>query len=161
TWFAIFAFAVQIYCDFSGYTDIGRGSARLLGYAVPENFNRPYQAASPAEFWHRWHMSLSTWLRDYLYIPLGGSRVARERRVYLNLMLTMAVGGLWHGAQWHFMVWGVYQGLLLCGHRLWSRSVGQTAPYRLMMKVWPAQLLARAVTLVLVSVGWLLFRAET
>ncbi|HEU5441267.1 MAG TPA: MBOAT family O-acyltransferase, partial [Ktedonobacterales bacterium] len=144
----------------SGYTDIGRGSAQLLGFSVPENFQRPYQSASPAEFWHRWHMSLSTWLRDYLYIPLGGSRVG-PARIYLNLMLTMALGGLWHGAQWHFMVWGVYQGVLLCGHRLWSRSVGTTAPYRLLMKLWPSQLLARAITLALVSVGWLLFRADT
>ena len=159
-WFAIFAFATQIYCDFSGYTDIGRGSALLLGYTVPENFTSPYQSANPAEFWHRWHMSLSTWLRDYLYIPLGGSRVSRPR-IYLNLMITMALGGLWHGAQWHFMVWGIYQGILLCGHRFWSETVGKRAVYQMIVRFPLSQLLVRAVTLVLVCVGWLLFRAST
>ncbi len=159
-WFAIFAFATQIYCDFSGYTDIGRGCAMLLGYSVPENFDRPYQSANPGEFWHRWHMSLSSWLRDYLYIPLGGSRVSASR-IYLNLMITMALGGLWHGAQWHYMVWGVYQGILLCVHRFWSRSVGKTATYQSIVRFPIAQLITRACTLVLVCVGWLLFRADS
>ncbi|WIG59288.1 MAG: putative poly(beta-D-mannuronate) O-acetylase [Ktedonobacterales bacterium] len=160
TWFAIFGFALQIYGDFSGYTDIGRGCAQLLGYGVPENFASPYQAANPAEFWHRWHMSLSTWLRDYLYIPLGGSRVSQPR-VYLNLMITMALGGLWHGAQWHFMVWGVYQGVLLCGHRLWDRSMGRTATYKAIVRFPLSQFVTRIFTLVLVCLGWLLFRADT
>lgn len=159
-WFAVFAFAAQIYGDFSGYTDIGRGSALLLGYWVPQNFDRPYQSATPAEFWHRWHMSLSTWLRDYLYIPLGGSRVARWR-VYVNLMITMALGGLWHGASWHFMVWGVYQGVLLCGHRLWSRTVGRIPLYAGAMGTIPGQFVSRAVTLVLVCAGWVIFRAPS
>src|SRR5579859_2338363 len=159
-WFAIFAFATQIYCDFSGYTDIGRGCATLLGYAVPENFDSPYQSANPAEFCHRLHMSLSTWLRDYLYIPLGGSRVSKPR-IYVNLMITMALGGLWHGAQWHFMVWGVYQGILLCGHRYWSRSVGKNAVYQAIVRFPLSQLVTRASTLILVCVGWLLFRADT
>jgi alginate O-acetyltransferase complex protein AlgI len=159
-WFAVFAFATQIYCDFSGYTDIGRGSAMLLGYSVPENFNSPYQSSSPAEFWHRWHISLSTWLRDYLYIPLGGSRVPRWR-IYLNLMITMALGGLWHGASWHFMVWGIYQGVLLCSHRLWERTLGRTAFYRRLMCFAPLDFLRRPITLVLVCVGWVFFRADS
>jgi alginate O-acetyltransferase complex protein AlgI len=159
-WLAVFAFATQIYCDFSGYTDIGRGSATLLGYSVPENFASPYQATSPAEFWHRWHMSLSTWLRDYLYIPLGGSRVTRWR-VYVNLMLTMALGGLWHGASWHFVVWGVYQGVLLCAHRFWERTIGRTVTYQRAMRFVPLDFLRRPVTLVLVCVGWVFFRADT
>jgi alginate O-acetyltransferase complex protein AlgI len=121
TWLAIYAFAAQIYADFSGYTDIGRGCAMLLGYSVPENFASPYQARNPSEFWDRWHISLSTWLRDYLYIPLGGSR-RRLPRVCLNLLLTMALGGLWHGASWHFMLWGVYQGALLIAYRLWATA---------------------------------------
>ncbi len=123
TWFVIYAFAAQIYADFSGYTDIGRGCAMLLGYGVPENFNRPYQARDVGEFWERWHISLSQWLRDYLFIPLGGSRCALWR-VCLNLMITMALGGLWHGASWHFMVWGIYQGGLLVAQRLWVRGEG-------------------------------------
>jgi alginate O-acetyltransferase complex protein AlgI len=159
-WFSVFAFATQIYCDFSGYTDIGRGSATLLGYSVPENFNSPYQSASPAEFWHRWHMSLSTWLRDYLYIPLGGSRVPRWR-VYLNLMITMALGGLWHGASWHFMVWGVYQGALLCAHRFWERTVGRTVFYKRAMSIAVLDFASRPITLVLVCVGWVFFRADS
>ena len=159
-WFAVLAFAAQIYCDFSGYTDIGRGSAMLLGYAVPENFQSPYQSANPAEFWHRWHMSLSTWLRDYLYIPLGGSRVSKPR-IYLNLMITMALGGLWHGAQWHFMVWGIYQGVLLCAHRLWSRTVGKMPSYQRLMRFPLFNFLARPITLVLVCLGWVFFRANS
>ena len=159
-WFAIFAFAAQIYGDFSGYTDIGRGSATLLGYAVPENFDSPYQSANPGEFWRRWHMSLSSWLRDYLFIPLGGSRVVAWR-IYVNLMITMALGGLWHGASWHFMVWGVYQGALLCVHRLWSRSVGKTPWYQRLVAFPVSQFITRASTLVLVCIGWVLFRADT
>lgn len=159
-WFAVFAFATQIYCDFSGYTDIGRGCAELLGYVVPENFNRPYQAATPAEFWHRWHMSLSTWLRDYLFIPLGGSRVARPR-VYLNLMITMALGGLWHGPSWHFMVWGIYQGVLLCGHRLWSATAANAQLYQRLLRIPSMQLVTRAGTLLLVCGGWVFFRADS
>jgi D-alanyl-lipoteichoic acid acyltransferase DltB (MBOAT superfamily) len=159
-WFAVFAFATQIYCDFSGYTDIGRGSATLLGYSVPENFNRPYQSASPGEFWHRWHMSLSTWLRDYLYFPLGGSRVPGWR-IYINLMITMALGGLWHGASWHFMIWGIYQGALLCADRLWSATIGGTAAYRHAMRAPLLDFLRRPVTLLWVSVGWVFFRADS
>jgi alginate O-acetyltransferase complex protein AlgI len=159
-WFGVFAFATQIYCDFSGYTDIGRGCAMLLGYVVPENFNSPYQAANPAEFWHRWHMSLSTWLRDYLYIPLGGSR-ASQPRVYLNLMITMALGGLWHGASWHFMVWGIYQGVLLCAHRLFARTAGRTVFVQRLGRMALLDFLRRPATLVLVCIGWIFFRAAS
>ncbi len=109
---AVLCYAVQIYCDFSGYTDIAIGSALLLGVRFPLNFNAPYKAADIADFWHRWHISLSTWLRDYLYIPLGGNRKGK-RRTYVNLMLTMLLGGLWHGANWTFVVWGGLHGGLL------------------------------------------------
>lgn len=157
---AIFAFATQIYCDFSGYTDIGRGCATLLGYSVPENFLSPYQSAKVSEFWDRWHISLSTWLRDYLYIPLGGSRVA-PWRVYVNLMITMSLGGLWHGASWHFMAWGVYQGIILCINRVWDRSVGKIHGYAEFISNPIINFLRRPFTLMVVCLGWLLFRADT
>jgi alginate O-acetyltransferase complex protein AlgI len=114
TWIGVYAFTFQIYFDFSGYSDIAIGCARLMGYEIPENFNRPYVSKSITEFWRRWHMSLSFWLRDYLYIPLGGNRVDKRYKIYRNLMITMLLGGLWHGAAWHFVVWGGLQGLMLC-----------------------------------------------
>lgn len=159
-WFAVFAFTAQIYCDFSGYTDMGRGSATLLGYAVPENFNSPYQSKSPSEFWYRWHISLSSWLRDYLYFPLGGSRVAKPR-IYLNLLLTMALGGLWHGASWHFMVWGIYQGVLLCCYRLWEQTIGKTGRYQRFIGVPIIGFFRLPLTLIYVCLGWVFFRAAT
>jgi alginate O-acetyltransferase complex protein AlgI len=113
-----YAFTFQIYFDFSGYSDIAIGSARLLGYKVPINFNRPYSSTSVTEFWKRWHISLSLWLRDYLYIPLGGNRVKRTYKTYRNLMITMLLGGLWHGASWHFIIWGAFQGIALSIEKL-------------------------------------------
>ncbi len=112
-------FSLQVYFDFSGYTDMGRGAARLLGYQIPINFDFPYVSRSATEFWRRWHITLSEWLRDYLYIPLGGNR-QEQTRTYLNLMITMAIGGLWHGAGWTFVLWGIYQGAGLVIHRLFA-----------------------------------------
>jgi alginate O-acetyltransferase complex protein AlgI len=109
-WLAVLAYSVQVYCDFSGYTDMARGIGRMLGFELPMNFNLPYVSQSLSEFWQRWHISLSTWLRDYLYFPLGGSRRGRVRG-YLNLMVTMLLGGLWHGASWNFVIWGGLNGL--------------------------------------------------
>jgi D-alanyl-lipoteichoic acid acyltransferase DltB (MBOAT superfamily) len=106
---AVYAYALQIYCDFSAYSDIAIGVAALLGYRFQRNFNQPYRAVSLQDFWRRWHISLSSWLRDYLYIPLGGSRLGRAR-TYVNLMLTMLIGGLWHGAAWHYLAWGALHG---------------------------------------------------
>ena len=117
-WVATLCFSVQIYCDFSGYSDIAIGVARVLGFHLPINFNRPYFATSPAEFWHRWHISLSTWLRDYLYIPLGGNRYGFGHTCR-NLMITMMLGGLWHGASWNFVLWGFLHGIALVIHRFW------------------------------------------
>ena len=114
---------MQIYADFSGYTDIAIGTALLLGIRFPENFNRPYISATIQDFWRRWHMTLSRWLRDYLYIPLGGNRVSR-RKQYLNLILTMAIGGLWHGARWTFVIWGLYQGIGLVVERVARGATG-------------------------------------
>ena len=119
-------FAVQIYCDFSGYTDIARGLSKMFGIDLMVNFNQPYFATNPQDFWRRWHISLSTWLRDYLYVPLGGNR-GGLLFVCRNLMITMLLGGLWHGAAWNFVLWGFYQGALLCtyrsGSKLGSRAV--------------------------------------
>ncbi len=117
---AILGYAAQIYCDFSGYTDIAIGLAMLLGFWFPQNFDQPYRALSLQEFWHRWHMTLSRWLRDYLYIPLGGSKKG-PRRTYINLMLTMILGGLWHGAAWTFVIWGTMHGSGLAFER-WVRE---------------------------------------
>jgi alginate O-acetyltransferase complex protein AlgI len=117
---ATYAFAVQIYCDFSGYSDIALGTARMFGYRLPENFNWPYLARNPADFWRRWHISLSTWLRDYLFLPLGGSW-AGEFRVFVNYLLVMTLCGLWHGAAWPFVMFGAIHGLWLALHRLGRR----------------------------------------
>lgn len=116
-WAAVFAYSLQIYCDFSGYTDIALGSALLLGFKLTENFRMPYLASGFSDFWRRWHISLSSWLRNYLYIPLGGNRKS-ELRTYINLFLTMLLGGLWHGASWNFVVWGGFHGIFLGLERL-------------------------------------------
>ena len=150
-WLAIYAYAFQIYFDFSGYTDIAIGSARTLGLRVPPNFRLPYLARGPADFWSRWHISLSTWLRDYLYIPLGGSRAPRVR-IYGNLAITMLLGGLWHGAAWHFVVWGAYHGAWLIAHRMLFRDrQGFAMP----------ELLSIGLTFHAVCAGWVLFRAQS
>jgi len=155
---ASYAFAFQIYGDFSGYTDIARGSARLLGFDFPLNFDLPYVATSPSDFWRRWHISLSTWLRDYLYIPLGGNR-SSPRRVYVNLMLTMLLGGLWHGAAWTFVLWGAYQGLLLVTWRFVAPRVPSTLSTLGSTPV--GRFLRWLLFFHLVCLGWLIFRAQS
>jgi D-alanyl-lipoteichoic acid acyltransferase DltB (MBOAT superfamily) len=185
---ATFAFALQIYCDFSGYSDLARGTALLLGFDIMFNFNLPYVAANIRDFWRRWHISFSTWLRDYLYISLGGNRRGAAR-TYLNLFTTMALGGLWHGAAWNFVAWGVWHGLGLMAHRFWTlRSSGQSSegPAEPSVASGRAQagigrvdsrvrarssssgrvrrstashLASGIVTMAFVSYGWLLFRA--
>ena len=155
----VVAFAFQIYGDFSGYTDMARGVARLLGFDLMINFNLPYFATSPQDFWHRWHISLSTWLRDYLYIPLGGNRLGTAR-TYVNLMLTMLLGGLWHGAAWTFVIWGGYHGLLLAAQRLLVAGCGEWRPAsRSLRRGWKAARMAFMFGLTLY--GWLIFRAES
>jgi alginate O-acetyltransferase complex protein AlgI len=146
---AFYAFAAQIYCDFSGYTDMAIGLALLLGYVLPQNFNRPYLALSLQDFWRRWHITLSRWLRDYLYIPLGGNRKGRAR-TYRNLMLTMLLGGLWHGASWTFLIWGGIHGGALSVER-WARE--RLPGFR--MPAW----LAWFVTFNVVCIAWVFFRA--
>lgn len=153
-------FAYQIYCDFSGYSDIAIGAARVLGFRLMENFNTPYYSQSVSEFWHRWHISLSSWFRDYLYIPLGGSRVGRCRR-YANLLVTFGVSGLWHGANWTYVVWGLVNGLYLVAgtlsHGLRSKVFGATG----LVEDNPLRVGLRIVsTFTLTCVGWVVFRAR-
>lgn len=158
---AVVFFAFQIYCDFSGYSDIARGIAKLMGFELMLNFDLPYVARSPQEFWRRWHISLSTWLRDYLYIPLGGNRKG-PIRTYVNLCLTMVLGGLWHGAGWTFVLWGAYHGSLLMVHRFLDRR--KLLPTMRDGAVWHNRALWTAqwaVMSVLTLGGWLIFRAES
>ena len=161
-WIVLYAYAFQIYFDFSGYTDIAMGVAGLLGFRLPENFRHPYLAENPSEFWRRWHISLSTWLRDYLYIPLGGNR-REEAHTYVNLMLTMLLGGLWHGAAWTFVLWGGFHGVWLAVHRALSgmdwwrprRAAGARPTPR--TPLW----MRRVVSFHLICFAWVLFRAGT
>lgn len=150
-------FAVQIYCDFSGYTDIARGISKLLGIDLIVNFNQPYFASNPQDFWRRWHISLSSWLRDYLYIPLGGNH-GGLRFICRNIMITMVLGGLWHGAAWNFLLWGFYQGFVLCVHRVWR----EYRPHESQFWKHPiARLALIAIFFIFVCYGWLLFRAQS
>ena len=151
-WSGVFAFGLQIYFDFSGYTDMAIGMAKLLGFHFPVNFRRPYLASSITDFWRRWHISLSTWLRDYLYIPLGGNRHG-EWMTYRNLAITMLLGGLWHGASWNFVIWGGYHGALLSVERVFHGN-------RPVREEWSWLYPAKAIlTFGLVLVSWVFFRA--
>ena len=152
----LYGFTLQIYADFSGYTDVARGSAKLFGIELPENFDRPYQSKSPAEFWRRWHMTLSTWLRDYLYFPLGGSRHG-EARTYFNLWITIFLIGLWHGASWTFVLYGAIQATAVALHRVTTKAWPQ--PKGLVDRPW---LLALKIfgTMQFVVFSRILFRAE-
>jgi alginate O-acetyltransferase complex protein AlgI len=150
-WFGVIAYAFQIYFDFSGYSDMAIGLALMLGFVLIQNFDSPYKSRSISEFWRRWHISLSSWLRDYLYIPLGGNRKG-ERRTYLNLMIVMLLGGLWHGASWNFVIWGGIHGSALA----LERAAGDRSLYRRMPAV-----LQVAFTFGIVCLSWVFFRAQT
>lgn len=149
-WFLALGYTFQLYFDFSGYSDMAVGLAHFLGITFPQNFNSPYKASDISDFWRRWHISLSTWLRDYLFIPLGGSR-AGPWKTLRNLAITMFLGGLWHGAQWTFVVWGLYHGVLLAIHAGLRRATWLT----------PQRVIGQFVTFVAVVFGWVLFRAPT
>jgi alginate O-acetyltransferase complex protein AlgI len=156
----VLAFAIQIYCDFSGYTDVARGVARMMGFTLMENFNHPYFSTCITDFWRRWHISLSSWLRDYLYVPLGGNR-GGTLKTYRNLFVTMLLGGVWHGASWTFVIWGAYQGALLILERLFGGKKliidwfqAETVKAR---ALWALRVL---VCFHFVCLGWLIFRCE-
>ena len=148
-WLGTVAYTVQLFFDFSGYTDMAIGLALMIGFVFPANFNDPYTSRSITEFWKRWHMSLSNWLREYLYVALGGNRKGSVR-TYVNLFLTMLLGGLWHGANWTFVLWGMWHGVILVAERYWTERMGKP-----LLPAW----LGVARTMVLVMFGWVLFRA--
>lgn len=148
---ATFMFGIQIYCDFSGYSDIAIGSARLLGFDLMQNFKTPYLAKSIKEFWHRWHISLSTWFRDYVYIPLGGSRVSQNRWI-INILITFTISGLWHGASLTFIVWGFLHGLFLLAERFKSKFIRTTKKFTGLNLI---------TTFIIVNILWVFFRADS
>lgn len=150
-WVGILAYTFQIYYDFSGYSDMAIGLGRMLGFKFPENFNNPYVSQSITEFWRRWHMTLGAWMKDYLYIPLGGSRVSSKRRLYFNLWFVFLISGLWHGAAWNFLLWGAFHGAFLILDKLFLlkmyKSIGK----------YPSITLTFLITMV----GWVIFKAES
>ncbi|WNC70809.1 MBOAT family O-acyltransferase [Thalassotalea psychrophila] len=153
-WLGTLAFSGQIFCDFAGYSTIAIGVALTLGFSLPNNFNYPYAAIGFSDFWRRWHISLSSWLRDYLYIPLGGNKNG-SRRTFINLMLTMLLGGLWHGAAWTFVVWGGLHGLYLAGERILRQKYQQVALWH----TTQGKIILALVTYFLVNITWVFFRA--
>lgn len=153
-WLATLSYTLQIYFDFSGYSDMAIGLALMFGIRLPVNFRSPYKSLSIIEFWRRWHITLSRFLRDYLYIPIGGNRLGETRR-YLNLLITMLLGGLWHGAGWNFLIWGGLHGVYLGINHLWRGAVGVGSRHG------PLRLLSWAVTFAAVVLGWVFFRAST
>jgi alginate O-acetyltransferase complex protein AlgI len=152
------AFGIQIYCDFSGYTDIAIGAALVLGFKIPINFNKPYFATSPSDFWRRWHISLSSWLRDYLYIPLGGNQKGKAR-TYFNLIIVMFLGGLWHGASWNFVIWGLLHGAYLAVHKLISDRFPILKDHKF-FKTRIGTFISIAVTQYFVFLAWIAFRVR-
>ena len=157
--FGTLAFATQIYCDFSGYSDIARGLARLMGFELVVNFKLPYFALNPTDFWRRWHVSLSSWLRDYLYIPLGGNRRGKLM-VLRNLALTMLLGGLWHGAGWNYVAWGAYHAVILIAYRIVERNPEHEDPWGGQYPYW--RVLAKMVLMfILTCIGWVIFRSTS
>jgi alginate O-acetyltransferase complex protein AlgI len=149
-WIGILAYTFQIYFDFSGYSDMAIGLAKMIGFKFPENFNNPYISRSITEFWRRWHITLGAWMRNYLYIPLGGNRVKTKRRLYFNLWFVFLASGLWHGASWSFVIWGAYHGLFLVLERSFL--------HRFYDKI--GKLPSTLITFFLVVIGWVFFRVE-
>lgn len=156
---AVFGYALQIYCDFSGYTDIAIGVALLLGFRLPLNFNSPYKAKNITDFWRRWHISLSRWLKDYLYITLGGNRKGKVR-TYINLAITMLLGGLWHGAAWRFIIWGALHGVALAIHKIWMELIGKDKKKMESKNVF-THLISVVFTFLFVNLAWIFFRAQS
>jgi D-alanyl-lipoteichoic acid acyltransferase DltB (MBOAT superfamily) len=152
---ALYGYALQIYCDFSGYSDMAIGIGKIMGFNLGINFNKPYQALNITDFWRRWHISLSSWLRDYLYIPLGGNRKGKIR-TYINLFITMLLGGLWHGASWRFVIWGGMHGIGLAIHKIWKKIIPEKFSEN---RIW--KIFAWIITFHFVVFLWIFFRAST
>lgn len=150
-WLGIIAYTFQIYFDFSGYSDMAIGIAKMIGFTFPENFDNPYTAQSITEFWRRWHITLGRWMRDYLYIPLGGNKVKSKSRLYFNLGLVFFLSGLWHGASWNFVVWGCFHGLFLIADRVFLLSVYEKI----------GRVASTIITFIIVMIGWVFFKTET
>ena len=150
-WLGLLAYSFQIYFDFAGYSDMAIGIGRMIGFSFPENFNNPYVSKSITEFWRRWHMTLSAWMRDYLYIPLGGSRVDTKLRLFMNLWIVFLISGFWHGASWNFVIWGAYHGLFLVLDRLFLKKLLERA----------GGAIATMFTFLVAILGWVVFRLET
>jgi len=160
SWFGALAYTLQLYFDFSGYSDMAIGVARMFGIILPVNFHSPYKAKNIIEFWRNWHMTLSRFLRDYVYIPLGGSRKGKPRR-YINLMLTMLLGGMWHGAGWTFILWGALHGFYLIVNHTWHHFRVLVGYDLNTPSCWYSDVLARFITFIAVIAGWVFFRSET
>lgn len=150
-WLGLLAYSFQIYFDFAGYSDMAIGIGRMIGFTFPENFNNPYISRNITEFWRRWHMTLSAWMRDYLYIPLGGNRVETRLRLFMNLWIVFLISGLWHGASWNFVIWGAYHGLFLVLDRLFLRKLLERA----------GGAVATVFTFLVAILGWVVFRLDT
>jgi alginate O-acetyltransferase complex protein AlgI len=159
-WMAAIAYSIQIYCDFSGYSDIALGTARLLGYRLAINFAMPFASTNISEFWRRWHISLSTWIRDYVYIPLGGNRGSTVRTSF-NLLAAMTLCGLWHGANWTFVVWGAMNGVYLIVHRAFRWAVRDLTAFRAALNTVPGTALRIAMTFIAVTLAFVVFRSPT
>jgi alginate O-acetyltransferase complex protein AlgI len=157
-WLGALAYTVQLYYDFAGYSNMAIGLGMMMGFKFIENFDHPYISRSITEFWRRWHISLSAWLRDYLYIPLGGNKKGHVR-TYVNLLITMVLGGLWHGANWTFIVWGAWHGAILAIERF--LGIGTAKNETAGIKVYARQIFRLAFTFLLVIIGWIMFRAES
>jgi alginate O-acetyltransferase complex protein AlgI len=150
-WLGILAYTMQIYFDFSGYSDMAIGLGRMMGFLIPENFNNPYTSGSVTEFWRRWHITLGSWMRNYLYIPLGGNKVASKQRLYFNLILVFLASGLWHGASWNFVFWGAYHGFFLVIERAFLLKI-----YKRL-----SSCITIPLTFMIVMIGWVYFRLES
>jgi len=150
-WIGMLAYTFQIYFDFSGYSDMAIGLGKMLGFKFPENFDNPYTSRSITEFWRRWHMTLGSWMKNYLYIPLGGNKVENKKRLYFNLWLVFLASGFWHGAAWTFIIWGIYHGLFLVLERMFLLKVFEKI----------GKIPSTLITFIIVGIGWIFFRADT
>jgi len=158
-WLAVIGYSIQLYCDFAGYSMMAIGVAKAIGYEIPDNFNFPYLSRNIADFWRRWHITLSNWIRDYVYISMGGNRRG-DSRTYVNIISSMTLCGLWHGAAWTFVFWGLFHGMALVFYRIWSRGRSRAEDRTYGNSSWASRFFGRFLTLLTVGVGWVFFRSD-